>query len=213
MSINVTIRVAESSDYDAVLTFIREHYYKEEPITISHPEIGHTSDDENFTMSHIAYGTCLIACSAENKEIIGVLIAGPIEHGDADLMLESSKNSSKKWGDIQKLLAYIEKKSDVLGKYNLDKALHCHVLTVHQKYRGNRIGQKLFDYCFQNGKNLNYKLMSTDCTSIYSIKIAEKLDMTCIFTTTFDEYNKYLGENLFQPKEPNGVIKTFVKHL
>ena len=211
MSINITIRVAKSADHDAVLNFIREHYYKEEPITISHPEPGHTIDDEIFSLSHIEHDTVLIAFNSD--EIVGILIAGPIEPGDADFMLENSKNSSKKWGDIQKFLAYIEKKADVLGKFNLDRALHCHILTSHQKYRGNGIGQKLFEYSFENGRNLNYKLMSTDCTSIFTIKIAENLGMECISTVTYDEYNEILGERLFQPREPNFEIKTFVKKL
>jgi len=213
MSINITIRVAKSDDHDAVLNFIREHYYKEEPITISHPEPGHTVDDEIFSMSHIEHDTILMAFNNDNDEIVGILIAGPIEEGDADAMLEDSKNSSKKWGDIMKFLAYIEKKADVLGKFNVDKALHCHILTSHQKYRGNGIGQKLTEYCFENGRNMNYKLMSVDCTSVFTINIAERCGMECISTVTYDEYNEILGERLFQPREPNLEIKTFVKKL
>lgn len=211
MSKNIFIRVAKNSDYDAVLNFIRKHYYKEEPITISHPESGHTIDDEHYSMSHLAHDTVLMAIDSDNEQLVGVLIAGPIEAGDADEMLENAKNSSKKWGDISKFLAYIEKKADVLGKFNLDKALHCHVLTVHQDYRGNRIGQQLFEYCFVNGRKLNYKMMSTDCTSIFTIKIAERCGMDCISTVTYDEYADFIGEKLFQPKEPNLEIKTFVK--
>ncbi|XP_070509270.1 arylalkylamine N-acetyltransferase-like 2 [Chironomus tepperi] len=213
MSINITIRVAKSADHDAVLKFIREHYYKEEPITISHPEPGHTVDDEIFSMSHIEHDTILMAFNSDNDEIVGILIAGPIELGDADVMLEDAKKASKKWGDILRLLAYIEKKADVLGRFNLDTVLHCHVLTSHKKYRGNGIGQKLFEYCFENARNLNYKLMSTDCTSIFTTKIAEKCGMECISTVTYDEYNELLGERLFQPQEPNFEIKTFVKKL
>ncbi|KAL7042231.1 hypothetical protein ACKWTF_001076 [Chironomus riparius] len=213
MSINITIRVAKSADHDAVLSFIREHYYKEEPITISHPEPGHTIDDEIFSMSHIEHDTILMAFNSDSNEIVGILIAGPIQAGDADTMLEDAKKSSKKWSDILKFLAFIEQKADVLGKFNLDRALHCHILTSHQKYRGNGIGQKLFEYCFENGRDLNYKLMSVDCTSVFTIKIAERCGMECISTVRYDEYNEILGECLFQPQEPNVEIKTFVKKL
>lgn len=213
MTMDIAIRVAKTSDHDEVLKFIREHYYKEEPITISHPEPGHTIDDENFSMSHIVHDTVLIACDVNQNKTVGVLIAGPIEAGDADAMLENSKNSSKKWGDIQQFLAYIEKKADVLGRFNLDRGIHCHILTVHQEYRGNGIGQKLFKYCFENGRNLNYKLMSVDCTSIFTCRIAERLGMECISTVTYDEYNEILGEKLFIPREPNFEVRTFVKEL
>jgi GNAT superfamily N-acetyltransferase len=164
-------------------------------------------------MSHLVHGTCVIAVDDENGKIVGVLIAGPIKHTDADEMIENAKISSKKWGDIQRLLAYIEKKADVLGKFNLDVALHCQVLSVHKDYRGNRIGQKLFDFCFENAKKLGFKLMSVDCTSVFSIHVAEKLNMEYISTVTYDEYNQTLGEKLFIPIAPNFEIKTFIRHL
>lgn len=207
----ILFRVAENSDYENILNFVREHYYNEEPITLSHPEHGHTKDDEEFTMSHVNYGTVLLAIDSKNNEIVGALISGQIEVGDADKMLEDSKNSEKKWSDIQKLLAYIEKKADVLGKLNLPKALHCHALGVHSDYRGLRLGQRLFEKWFELAKELNFELLSVDCTSIYSIKISEKFGMECISTVTYDEYNKFLGQNLFQTKPPNSEVKTFIK--
>ncbi|KAG5675580.1 hypothetical protein PVAND_005474 [Polypedilum vanderplanki] len=213
MAKNISIRVAKIENYDNVLNFIRKHYYNEEPITISHPESGHTIDDEKFSMSHIVHDTVLMAIDDQSSETVGVLIAGPIEKGDAIEMLKNAEKSSKKWSDIQKFLAYIEIKADVLGKFNLEKALHCHVLTVHQDYRGNRIGQRLFEQCFENARKLNYKLMSVDCTSIFTIRIAEKCGMDCISTTTYDEYNQSIGEKLFLPKKPNLEIKTFVKKI
>lgn len=213
MGTKFVIRIAKSSDFESILNFIRENYYKEEPITISHPEIGHTFDDEAYTMSHLSHGTCLLAEDLLNGVIIGVLVSGPIEEGDADAMLENSKTSTKKWSDIQKLLAYIEKKANVLKKFGSNRALHCHVLSVHQKHRGNGIGKELFVHWCLVGRNFGYDLLSVDCTSIYSIRIAERMDFTCVSTVTYDEYNAILGEKLFTPKDPNYNIKTFIKQL
>lgn len=210
---SISIQVAKSSDYDSILDFIRQHYYQEEPITISHPEKGHTADDEKFTMSHIGHNSTLMAIDNETNKIVGVLIAGPIEHGDAEEMLRDAEKSSKKWGDIQKLLAYIEMKANVLDKFNLNRALHCHALSAHQDYRGNGIGQRLFEEWFIIAQKLNYKLVSTDCTSIFTAKIAERCGMMCVSTVTYDEYNESIGKQLFVPKAPNFDIKTFVKGI
>lgn len=210
----ISIRVAQSSDRDVILEFIREHYYKEEPITISHPQSGQTSDDEKFSMSHIEHETVLMAFDDVTGKVVGVLIAGPIEPGDADEMIEAAKTTeTKKWHDILLLLAYLEKKADVLKKFNLNRALHIHVLGVDSEYRGQRIGQQLFSYCFQNAKRLKYEMVVTDCTSIYTIKIAERLGMESISSVTYDGYNKQLGEDLFKPIEPNTEIITFVMKI
>lgn len=210
----ISFRVAGSSDHDAVLEFLRQYYYTEEPITISHPEAGHTKDDEEFTMSHIKNESVLIATDDETGTIAGALVAGPIEPGDADAMEEAAKTTETvKWRDISLLLAYIEKKADVLHRFGLPRALHVHALGVHHGYRGQRIGEKLFDSCFENAKRLNYSMVTTDCTSVYSIKIAERLGMECVSLVTYDEYNQKIGKHLFQPHQPNVEIRTFIKRI
>lgn len=207
-------RVAGQKDYNEILEFIREYYYKEEPLTLAHPEKGHTKDDEEFSMSHIIHKTVLLAIDEEKKKIVGVLIAGPIEHGDADKMLENAEFcETKKWSDISKILAYIEKKADVLGKFNLEEAVHCHAVGVHHDYRGNRIGLKLFEKFFDVAKALDYQLLSVDCTSIFSNRICEQLEMDLVSSVSYDEYNMKIGEKLFKSIEPNTEIRTYVKKL
>lgn len=209
-----SFRVAEQEDFNEILEFIREHYYKEEPLTLAHPEPGHTKDDEEFTMSHIIYKTVLLAIDDENGKMVGVLIAGPIEHGDAEKMLENAEFcETKKWSDISKFLAYIEKKADVLGKFNLERAVHCHAVGVHYNYRGNKIGKKLFEKFFDHAKALNYQLFSVDITSIYSMRICEQLEMDLVSSVSYDEYNKKIGEELFKIIEPNTEIRTYIKKL
>lgn len=214
MAKSISIRVAQSCDYDTVLEFLRRYYYKEEPITITHPEAGHTKDDEEFTMSHIKYESVLIATDDDSGTVAGALVAGPIEPGDADAMEEAAKTTeTKKWRDISLLLAYIEKKADVLNRFQMPRALHVHAVGVHHDYRGQRIGEKLFDSCFVNAKRLNYAMVTTDCTSVYSIKIAERRGMECVSSVTYAEYNRMIGVDLYQPKEPNIEIKTFIKKI
>jgi GNAT superfamily N-acetyltransferase len=212
MAKSISIRVATKSDYDDVIGLLREYYYKEEPITISHPEPGHTKDDEAFTMGFFDTESILIATDDETGTVVGALNAGPIMPGDADLMVEEAKTATtKKWREIMLLLAYLEKKADVLQRLQIPKALHIHALGVHREFRGQRIGEKLFNFCFDNAKRLHYPMVTTDCTSIYSIALAERCGMERISSVTYDEYNKSIGEDLYQPKAPNFEIITFVK--
>ena len=208
----ISIRVATKSDYDDVIGLFRRYYYTEEPITISHPEPGHTKDDEAFTMSFFDTESILIATDDKTGTVVGALSSGPIEHGDADAMIEDAKTAeTKKWREILLLLAYIEKKADVLQRLDIPKALHIHALGVHSDYRRQRIGERMFNFCFENAKRLKYPMVTTDCTSIYSIALAERCGMEQISKMTYDEYNKSIGEELYQPKAPNFEIITFVK--
>ena len=113
--VEIRIEVAQVADKDRVLNFVREFYYKEEPITLFHPTSGQTKDDEEFSMSHLEYETVLMAFDGET--MVGALIAGPIKPGDADeMMAEAEITDTKKWADILRLLAFIERKADVCNK-------------------------------------------------------------------------------------------------
>jgi N-acetylglutamate synthase-like GNAT family acetyltransferase len=215
ISNKLLFRVAEEKDLDELLNFFREFYYREEPLTLSHPIPGHTRDDEEFTISsNIRKGTCLIAVDKDSGKIVGGVAAGPIEHGDADAMIEAAKTTeTQKWRDISLFLAYIEKKSNILVRFNISNAVHIQALGVHRDYRGQRIGERLFKECFNNARKLNYPMVSADCTSIYSMNLSERCGMENVSQVSYDEYNDILGQKLFQPKEPNSVIKTYVKLL
>lgn len=212
---NIAIRVATEDDREKFLKLFREAYYQEEPLTLSHPTPGHTRDDEVFTVtSQLEHGTCLIAIDEENGQIAGALAAGPLEDGSAEEMIEAAKTTeTEKWRDISLFLAYIEKKADLFVRLNIPNAVHIQALGVHRDYRGQRIGERLFQFCFDNAARLNYPLVSADCTSIYSVRIAEKMGMENVSTVTYDEYAERIGRQLFKPREPNLEIKTFVKWL
>lgn len=216
MSTNkISIRVIKEEDHDMAMELFREAYYREEPLTLSHPTSGHTKDDEVFTITaNFKHGTCLVAVDEENGKFAGVLSAGPIEHGSADELIEAAKTTeTEKWRDISLFLAYIEKKADMFSRFNISNAVHIQAVGVHRDYRGQRIGERLFKFCFENARKLNYPMVSADCTSIYSMKMAERCGMVHVSSVTYDEYNEIIGRKLFHPVEPNLTIKTFVKHL
>lgn len=208
---DLIFRVATESDREHLLNFIRKHYYPEEPITIgSEPKL-QSSEDEEFSVSVIPHGTTIIAIDpAQNHKILGACLTGPIQPGEAMEMIEESKQcKSKKWSDILQLLAYLEESANIYERYNVTKALHVHVMGVDRQMRGKSIGIRLMEKCFEVAKSLGYPLITVDCTSVYSIKIAEKLNMECIVQLAYSDYKN--GQ--FRPPMPHTHIKTFAKVL
>lgn len=165
-------------------------------------------------MSVIPYGATIIAIDPTQDKIVGAVLAGPIKPEEAEDMIEESKHcKTKKWSEILRLLAHLEERANIYERYNVTKALHIHVLGVDGQTRGKSIGIKLMKKCFEVGKSLGYPLVSVDCTSVYSIKIAEKLEMECIGKLAYSDYKDCNGLQLFQPPLPHVNIKTFAKIL
>lgn len=215
---DIIYRIATPNDRHNILEFLRKHYYPEEPITNGNEPKQQDSADEEFSLSVIDDGASIIAVdTTKNDRIIGAIMAGPIESDEVKhLQVESKRceeNNSKKWSQILLLLAHLAECANVFERFHIEKSLHIHVMSVDTGYRGKSIGTNLMEKCMEAGKSLGYSLVSTDCTNIFSIKIAEKLDMQCINTLAFCDYKDNNGKQLFKPPLPNTHIKTFIKVL
>lgn len=214
----IIYRVATENDSEAILDFLRTHYYPEEPITNGNEPKRQDIADEEFTLSVIIDNASIVAVdSLNNGKIIGALMAGLIEtdevHHIMDMAAESESNNNRKWSEILLLLGHLAQCSNIFQRYNVNRSLHVHVMSVDTAYRGKSIGTNLMQMCFDVGKSLGYPIVSADCTNIFSIKIAEKLGMDCVNVMAFSDYKDINGKQLFNPPHPHTHIKSFVKVL
>ncbi|XP_055377042.1 uncharacterized protein LOC129609162 [Condylostylus longicornis] len=320
---NIRLRIAIESDRDAILKLLRSSFYPYEPTTLGLEPFQQTEEDEQFLLSWINYGTCIIAyyddydvyynhkkqesytkiygnnnedfkmnflnhearnqhnkeyhynkhemqkqqqikgqnikcnsnqrnqydCSADDndnsyhhhqntniieeqqqkqtntlnvnqilnqniftKELVGVLIGGPKYPGEAKHLLDES-NSVKNltWSKMLKFLSYIEFRSNVFEYFNCQSVIHCHAIAVHQNARGKSIGIKMIKEFIKICKNLKYPVITLDCTSVYSIKLCEKLNMVCLYEMEYTDYIDEHGEQILRPPLPHKLIKCFGK--
>jgi len=215
MKSEISFRVASESEHDKVLEFLREHFLPEEPIGKAYP-IQDDSMEEEFLLSLLPDGNVIMAIDATNKndEIAGLAFIGEITKNYSNESWEESEQTTNlKWRDILKFMSHIESKSNVCERYGVEKAIHLHGVTVNKKYRGKSLGKMLFEECFHIGKLRGYKLVSADCTSIYSVHIAQSTGMKFVSMVTYDEYHEKIGYKLFNPILPHVEVKSFVKKL
>jgi ribosomal protein S18 acetylase RimI-like enzyme len=214
MNCEINFRIANPTEHDKVLRFLREHFFTEEPINRAYPSVD-DSMEEKFLLSLLPDGNIILAIdAANNDEIAGMACIGEItKNYSNESWIESEATTNIKWRDILKFMSHIEAKSRVCERYDVSKAVHLHGVTVNKKYRGMSLGKKLFEECFSVAKMRNYKLVSADCTSVYSTHIAESLGMEFVSLVTYDEYHDKIGYKLFNPIQPHTEIKTFVKKI
>lgn len=205
-------RIANASDTEIILEFLRLHFYPYEPLTNSHRERldFDPEQDEKFTVTCIDSGTTILALDEQHK-LAGVLLSGSIERDHGQEAVDFP--TKRKWADIWNLLAFVESKADVCNRYDVPKTLHMHILSVASHWRGYSIGMKMMAKCMDVGKELGYLVASIDCTSIYSIKLAQKLDMDCVNTVIYEDYKDADGVQIFQPPKGEKYLKSFCKKL
>ncbi|XP_055620552.1 arylalkylamine N-acetyltransferase-like 2 [Toxorhynchites rutilus septentrionalis] len=212
---SINLRVARPDEVELVREVLRTIYYPEEAITISYMHGSEpTLDDERFSLSFVQQGTVVLAEDSNTSKPMGISIAGPIEPGDPDLMVqEAAITETKKWSDILKLLALLERTADVCGRYGLPRAYHVHILAVDPACRGHALGFRLMQFQIDLARKLGFGAISGDFTSVYSAKIADKLEMECINELSLGDYRDEKSDKLFDPQEAHRVIKTYAKVL
>lgn len=211
----VYIRIANESDASNILDFKNLHFHNCEPLELAHPESGHESKNIEMIYEAIRNGSMLMAVQeGTSKTLVGILIACPVGVDESEkLKVRAATIGVQKRADIINFLAYIEKKANFCERFGVEESLHIHIVSVHPVYRGQHIARKLFEACLAIAKSKGFKLISVDCTSMYSARIAESLGMECISTVTYQEYNNYLGKCLFIPNLPHKEIKSFARRL
>ncbi|XP_037934920.1 dopamine N-acetyltransferase-like [Teleopsis dalmanni] len=209
----LTTKVIKREDYERVLEFLFKYYYPEEPLTIGTEPKEPDPNDIKFNMGNIKHGACFMALANEGKKeekVAGVVLAGPkgateYEH----LCEEAEKLEGTKWGTTIKFLAKIEYDANVFEKYDITEAYHAHVLAVDSTYRGKSLGSMLLTKLRDHLSSLGCKLLTVDCTSVYSARLCERLHMKCGNIQYYADYKDEKGEQIFKPPAPHDCVKTY----
>ncbi|XP_011195602.2 arylalkylamine N-acetyltransferase-like 2 [Zeugodacus cucurbitae] len=216
----VRICVIELSECDEVLKFLRIHFYPDEPLNVGSAQKHPDPEDEEFNISQITHGSSLMAVQQQivngvlRERIVGVLLSGPKYSNEAKhLFSEAVRHGSSNWGMIVRILAQAERDSNVFVRYNVEKALHIHVVAVDGSLRGRAIGMRLIEKLKDLGRQLGYPLVTLDCTSFYSSKLTERLGMDCVNVIKYADYVDKEGKVVYKPPLPHEYLKTYAARL
>lgn len=214
-SSEITFKVATTSDFDKILELLLKHFYPDEPLSSGwYDTPNECIGEDGLSMKSLKDSTTIIAVTNDG-EIVGACVADPSYPDEAEkLREEAARLKSEKWSAVLNVLVILEEKANLYKRFNITKSIHMNNLVVNPKVRGQSIGIKLMGKCMENARQLGYEIACTDCTSKFSIRIAEQLGMECIETFVYDEYRHATdGRLVFKVKPPHMLIKTFIQRL
>lgn len=211
---NVLVQIADETNANEIFHFKSVFYDEINPIEAAYPKRGIAGRSVAAVLEAISFKTVLIATEKETNKLVGILIAAPIDlrYGEILKRLANEPDDEKAF-DVYSLLVHVEEKANLFERFCVKECLQIQVVCVHPDHRRQSIATKLFHAIFDVAISLGYKLISVDCSSVYAEKIAENLEMNCIASVTYKEYNEQLGRDLFKPIEPHLGIKVYAKRL
>lgn len=213
----IKIRQAKEKEIREISEFLETHFSTGNPLELAYVCADELEEEPKeimitqFVEESIRNSNVLMAVDESSEQLVGLLICSPTE-SESDKATTPPESPPHPIGQF---LDYVHSKAKICERFNLpvDQCFHIEIVGVHQEYRGQQIAKKLFESGFRLGKSKNYKLVSVDCTSVYSTRIAEKLEMEFVSSVTYDEFNSVLGKCAFVPVPPHFYVKTFVKKL
>lgn len=208
------IVLATLDDEQDVLNFLREFFFKDEPLNKYLGLISDASprclDLEKFSTKELGNGLNLKA--VHNGKIIGVCLNGLLERGYINEISDSS-SSSGKFGKITRLLDKVAIESDVFARFpDCDKAMTVKIISVNGAYRGQGIAKELMNKTRDMAKELGAGFMTVDCTSHFTALALKKLGFELHYSLNYADH-KEDGEVVFKPEPPHEAVTVYVQKI
>lgn len=213
----ITIRTMTIEDYPSVKAFLKDNFFQSEPLCQSTSEnVQSLNEKENdeYHLSMIAQGTCLVAIDESNGgRFVGLVLAGAQYPEDLEKhRIEAESMEQHFWARACIMLSKIEREANLFERFGISKLLYSHITSVESSMRGKGLGSRLAATLMDVGRAKGFPAMTAYCTSFYSARQKEALGMKCVHSLPYADYKDDQGRPIFTPAEPHTMARImFIK--
>ncbi|KAH1019877.1 hypothetical protein HUJ04_009628 [Dendroctonus ponderosae] len=209
------IVLAGEKDREDVLNFLRQFFFKDEPLNkflgLISEQTPRCFDLEAFATKELDNELNLKA--VHNGKTIGICLNGLIKRGYLDKGDDGLKITDQKFSKIVRLLDRVAAESDVFSRFpDCDKAMTVKILSVDGAYRGQGIAKELMNKTRELAKELGTGFMTVECTSHFTALALKKLGFELHYALKYADH-KENGKTVFQPEPPYEACTVYVQKI
>lgn len=217
MSDDIKFRVVQPQEYEQVVDFIIEHFYRDEPLSCLEPKVIPNETDRADILACLRGGTSILAVQIKEngeEELVAVNTAVPKDPSSIEKYFQTAeKEGNTKYGQILKLLGVANRSADVFTRYGVDKIFYSFMTCVKPTIRGKNLGVRLKQELMELGRRLGYKVLTADCTSFYSARVCERMGWDLVNFIAYKDYVDENNEPIFKPPPPHVGLNSFAVRL
>ncbi|KAG5316659.1 DNAT acetyltransferase, partial [Acromyrmex insinuator] len=209
-------RLALPDDYDNVMTFMCDAFYKDDPTMVN---IGLSKQEPPSSLLQIMYneireGMTLIVEEEEDECIIGAVVNAGSCPWDPDKFVEFARCCEcGPTRDVIEFDAYVTGKPNLWERYCVLKIFECSYLAVRRDFRKQGIARKLVLDSWYLARDCGYRLFRVDCNNRYIARIAEGFGWKRVCIIPFHEYVRD-GELVFKHiVEPHIDVQIYIDQV
>ncbi|XP_063993321.1 arylalkylamine N-acetyltransferase 1-like [Diachasmimorpha longicaudata] len=207
-------RIAVPTDYDYVLNFMCDTYFKSEPSMVN---IGLANQDTSPILIDLMHkqikdGMTIIILNDEGCIIGAAVNAGMCPWDPPGLRDIASCVDDKDVANLLRFFAKLAEAPNLWETYHTNKFFECSCVAVDPQYRGTGIATKLVHDSWLLARDCGCRLFRIDCSSKYTAKIAQKLGWECVMSIPYSshvECDEFVFKNIRKPHDTVDVYIDF----
>ncbi|XP_076766940.1 arylalkylamine N-acetyltransferase 1 [Xylocopa sonorina] len=208
-------RLALPPDYENVVDFMCDAYYKHEPVILNIGLAGTEAPPIWRTMmeDQVKYGLSIIAENRDNCIVGAALNCTASERDGRTLCDMASCIEPGPMRDVIEFFGFIADVPRVYERYCVSRLFEQASIAVSKEYQGLGIAKRLIEESWLLARDTAFRLFRFDCNSIHCASIAQGFGWTMVYDIPFAQYVKN-GEIKFKHvKEPHTTCRVFVDQL
>ena len=179
--------------YSDVIDIMANHFVPDEPLSNAFGVVWSKAFEE-IVLSDLKKYLSVMAVSDDTNEVMGIRICGLRTKSDSG---DLSHIEDEPLRSLFTFLAHKDTEVDFFNRYGVSEQFHFLSLGVHAKYRRRGLGGVLLGTCVELAKELGFKAIKGEGTSLFSQRIYEKQGFETAYELPYDEYkykDKYIIE-------------------
>lgn len=203
-------RTTTTDDIPIIRKFLLEEIYPDEPMSRALDLLSATYEMQ-FHLSLVPTGLSWIGFF--NGELIGVALCGEKTLGEAErYRKEAERLKGTKWAKVLELGYKIEKESNILQRFGVDRSYHCYLYGIKKSWRGEGLTSQhantVQEYV-DRVKALGYKLGTGDTTNIRSAKLADTFGGILCYEFPYNQFVDDSGKPYIASDSKHKSVRTY----
>ncbi|OXA46509.1 uncharacterized protein LOC110856235 [Folsomia candida] len=208
---NFEFKSVQEKDFGAVLTHLRDSFYKDEPTQIV---MGMTEDRANDLDDRIrtflVNGMSFMAICKVTRKIAGVVV---MEDCFKDKKYPVLTPTSPITPKVRHFFTILEDSVNIFEKYGVEKYAAIFILSVHQDFRGCGLATEMFRRAVQVLKLMSYSIIECTFSNPFSRRIGEKFGFIEVSRTKYVDAKDAQGNFFMLHAKPDQFVNMTILDL
>ncbi|XP_076231311.1 uncharacterized protein LOC143177324 [Calliopsis andreniformis] len=210
-----TTRLVLPPDYENVVEFMCEAYYKHEPAVVN-VGLGGTEPPlciQQMMQEQLKEGYSIIAVDNDHCIIGAAINAVALPSESARLYQFAKCCEPPRVRQVIEFYAYVVEKSNLWERYCVDRIFQQSCVAVSCDHQGMGVARRLIEESWILARDCGFQLFCIECNSVYCARICEGFRWQSVWSIPFSQYVRNCELVFHNIKEPHTMCRVFVDDL